>query len=69
MNYNVVTKIHNVGGVSQFGTKRNLPIYLKKTILDLSKLYINVGRRKFVIKMKHSDLDRVLKLKLMIVAR
>lgn len=58
-----------VGGISPFGTKRVLPIYVEKTILDLPKLYINAGRRGFVVEMKPSELVRVLKPKLVNVAR
>jgi len=58
-----------VGGVSPFSTKRDLPIYLEKTILDLPKLYINAGRRGFVVEMKPSELVRVLKPKFVNVAR
>ncbi|MFX0197205.1 MAG: aminoacyl-tRNA deacylase [Candidatus Hodarchaeota archaeon] len=61
-------RVHS-GSISPFGTKRDLPIYLEKTILDLHKLYINAGRRRFVIEMKHSELVRILRPKLMNVAR
>jgi Cys-tRNA(Pro) deacylase len=33
-----------IGGTSPFGTRKNMPIYLEKTVLDLPRIYINGGR-------------------------
>ena len=38
-----------VGGTSPFGTKKKLPVYIEKTILDLPLIYINGGRRGFLV--------------------
>ena len=38
-----------VGGTSPFGTKRRMPVYLEKSILDLPLIYINGGRRGFLV--------------------
>jgi Cys-tRNA(Pro) deacylase len=38
-----------VGGTSPFGTKKVMPIYVEKTVLDLEKIYINGGRRGYLI--------------------
>jgi Cys-tRNA(Pro) deacylase len=38
-----------VGGTSPFATKKQLPIYMEKSILDLEKIYINGGKRGFLI--------------------
>ena len=38
-----------VGGTSPFGTKKRLPIYVEKTILDLPKIYINGGKRGYLV--------------------
>ena len=38
-----------VGGTSPFGTKRGMPVYLEKSILDLPLIYINGGRRGFLV--------------------
>jgi Cys-tRNA(Pro) deacylase len=40
-----------VGGISPFDTKRELKIYAEKTILDLPYIYINGGRRGFILGM------------------
>lgn len=41
---------YQVGGTSPFGTKKQMPIYVEKTILDLDQIYINGGRRGFNVK-------------------
>lgn len=49
-----------VGGTSPFGTKRAMPVYVEKGILDLPKIYINGGSRGFLIGMDPQDLTSVL---------
>jgi Cys-tRNA(Pro) deacylase len=49
-----------VGGTSPFGTKRAMPVYVQKSIIDLDKIYINGGQRGFLISMKPNDLIKVL---------
>ena len=48
-----------VGGISPFGTKRELKVYVEKTILDLPYIYINGGRRGFILGMKPEVLIKV----------
>ena len=38
-----------VGGTSPFGTRREMPIYIEVTILDLPKILINGGRRGYLV--------------------
>ena len=38
-----------VGGTSPFGTKREMPVYIEQTILELPRIFINGGRRGFLI--------------------
>ena len=38
-----------VGGTSPFGTKKVMPIYLEATILDLFTIYINGGKRGYLV--------------------
>lgn len=38
-----------VGGTSPFGTRKALPIYVEATILELSRILINGGRRGFLV--------------------
>ena len=40
-----------VGGISPFGTKRKLPVYVEETILGLLRLVINGGRRGFLLEL------------------
>jgi Cys-tRNA(Pro) deacylase len=49
-----------VGGTSPFGTKRRIPIYAEKTVSELPLLYINGGKRGFLVSMSALDLSRVL---------
>ena len=49
-----------VGGTSPFGTKKVMPIYLEKSILDLALIYINGGRRGFLVGVHPHDILRVL---------
>lgn len=57
-----------VGGTSPFGTKKALPIYLEKTILDQPLIYINGGRRGYLVGIHPHDLLRVLQPKTVEVA-
>lgn len=38
-----------VGGTSPFGTRTKMPIYVERTIFDLGVIYINGGKRGFLI--------------------
>lgn len=49
-----------VGGTSPFGTKKKMPVYIEKTILDLPLIYINGGRRGFLVGVHPHDLVRAL---------
>ena len=60
---------YQVGGTSPFGTKKALPVYLEKTILDLPLVYINGGRRGYLVGVHPHDLLRVLAPKIVEVAQ
>ena len=38
-----------VGGTSPFGTRRAMPVYIEASILTLPRIYINGGRRGFLV--------------------
>ena len=59
---------YQVGGTSPFGTKKSLPVYAERSILELEELYINGGRRGLLVKLKSADLARALALSLVDVA-
>jgi Cys-tRNA(Pro) deacylase len=40
---------YQVGGTSPFGTRKALPVYVERTILDLELVYVNGGRRGFLV--------------------
>ena len=48
-----------VGGTSPFGTKTKMPIYVERSILDLDRIYINGGRRGYLVGMDPKELQKV----------
>jgi Cys-tRNA(Pro) deacylase len=44
------------GGTSPFGTRTQLPVYAEKSIFSLSKIYINGGKRGFLVELDPSVL-------------
>jgi Cys-tRNA(Pro) deacylase len=57
-----------VGGTSPFGTRHGMPVYMEGTILELPKVYINGGRRGFLVGMSPGDVARILSPRLVKVA-
>ena len=51
---------YQVGGTSPFGTRRAMPVYMEKTIAELPRVYINGGRRGYLVGLAPADLVRVL---------
>jgi len=51
---------YQVGGTSPFGTRTELPVFAEETIFELSKIYINGGKRGFLISIDPDDLKCVL---------
>jgi Cys-tRNA(Pro) deacylase len=49
-----------VGGTSPFGTRRAMPTYMERSIAALPYLYVNGGRRGYLVGMPPADLVRVL---------
>ena len=52
-----------VGGTSPFGTKKTMPVFIEKSILDLPLIYINGGKRGFLVGIDPAVLASVLKAK------
>jgi Cys-tRNA(Pro) deacylase len=50
-----------VGGTSPFGTRKEMPVYMEQTIVDLPKIYINGGKRGYLVGVAPADVIRVLK--------
>ena len=51
---------YQFGGTSPFGTRNRLPVYAEKTIFDLPRIYINGGKRGFLVEIMPTDLLSVL---------
>jgi Cys-tRNA(Pro) deacylase len=49
-----------VGGTSPFGTRKPLPVYVERTILGLDRVYVNGGRRGFLVSIAPSAFVDVL---------
>lgn len=49
-----------VGGTSPFGTRRKMPVYMEASILDLPRIYINGGKRGYLVEMDPRDAVRIL---------
>lgn len=52
---------YQVGGTSPFGVRKPMLIYVERTILDLDRIYINGGRRGFLVAIDPKELVRVCK--------
>lgn len=55
---------YQVGGTSPFGTRRKMPVYMQRTILDLEQIYINGGKRGFLVAVDPKDVARLLEAQL-----
>ena len=49
-----------VGGTSPFGTRKPLRVFIERTILELPQVYVNGGRRGFLVSVAPSEIVRVL---------
>jgi len=49
-----------VGGCSPFGLRKPMPIYLERSVLTLDRIYINGGKRGFLVSMPPNEIVRVL---------
>ncbi len=57
-----------VGGTSPFGMKTKMPIYVETTIFELEKIYINGGKRGFLVSIEPKVLREVLQIEEVSVA-
>jgi Cys-tRNA(Pro) deacylase len=53
-----------VGGTSPFGTRKKMPVYMEETILALPKIYINGGKRGYLVGIAPQEVVRMLAPKL-----
>ncbi len=50
-----------VGGTSPFGTRKGMPVYMEETIMELPRVYINGGKRGYLVGLDPRDVVRMLK--------
>ncbi|HWA13143.1 MAG TPA: Cys-tRNA(Pro) deacylase [Burkholderiales bacterium] len=53
-----------VGGTSPFGTRKKMPVYMEETILALPVIYINGGKRGYLVGIDPKEAVRLLSPKL-----
>ena len=51
---------YQVGGTSPFGTKRAMPVYMERTIAELPKIYVNGGKRGYLVGIAPIDVTGIL---------
>ena len=49
-----------VGGTSPFGTRKPLPVYMERSLLTQERVYINGGRRGFLVALAPAEIVRTL---------
>jgi Cys-tRNA(Pro) deacylase len=49
-----------VGGTSPLGTRTRLPVYAERTIFELPKIYLNGGKRGFLVEIEPKVLRELL---------
>ena len=52
---------YQVGGTSPFGTRKAMPVFVEKSVLDLPRIYLNGGRRGYLVGIDPAVLATVLK--------
>ncbi len=51
---------YQVGGTSPFGARRRMPVFLERSILELPRIYLNGGRRGYLVCISPSEIVRTL---------
>jgi Cys-tRNA(Pro) deacylase len=51
---------YQVGGTSPFGVRKAMPVYMEETILDLPRIYINGGKRGYLVGIDPKDVASIL---------
>lgn len=52
---------YQVGGISPFGQRKKLPVYVEKGIMELPRLIINGGKRGLLVEVGPEVLEKLLK--------
>ncbi|MDH4188993.1 MAG: Cys-tRNA(Pro) deacylase [Betaproteobacteria bacterium] len=51
---------YQVGGTSPFGTRKAMPVYMERSITEVERIYINGGRRGFLLGLAPGEIVRTL---------
>ncbi len=49
---------YQFGGTSPFGTRHSLPVYAERTIFALPRIFINGGKRGFLVEINPADMKK-----------
>ncbi|MBI5068666.1 MAG: Cys-tRNA(Pro) deacylase [Deltaproteobacteria bacterium] len=49
---------YQVGGTSPFGTRKQMPVFVERSILALPRIYINGGSRGFLVAIDPRDMEK-----------
>jgi len=49
---------YQVGGTSPFGTRKRMPVYVERSVLELPLVYINGGRRGYLVSIEPAVLTQ-----------
>ena len=60
---------YQVGGTSPFGTRRRMPVYCEAGIAELPHIYVNGGKRGYIISLRTEGLLRVLEPRLVSIVQ
>jgi Cys-tRNA(Pro) deacylase len=60
---------YQVGGTSPFGTRFRLPVYCERSITALDRIYINGGKRGYIVSLASKDLLQLLEPRLVDAAQ
>ena len=50
-----------VGGTSPFGTRKEMPVYMEQSILDLDRIYVNGGKGGYLVGLTPQDVVDIVK--------
>ena len=50
-----------IGGTSPFGTRKQMPVYVESTILEMERIWLNGGRRGFLVSIEPTVLTELLR--------
>lgn len=59
---------YRVGGTSPFGVRKTMPVYMEASILGLPRIYLNGGKRGFLVGLAPTEVQRLLQPTLVRVA-